>query len=402
MSIPIAAIDNLFKEKNFDIRVKNGSRYMDQKVTPDVLAFIADCVLNLSATKAEFDKDDIWHSDYFNKNVKAVFNKPDAENEGAIHEYDKFSAQPLKALAFAGVLDEKQVSRKNVYTINDMDVLKFIAQSDRNAMEFLYYYIKKVLTDSGFIEKLEEYAQLYRRDSLTAYEFKGLKEDFEKFTRGNTKINTDTEIHRIFPKVINIYCYKNGLPGSRRGFMTSQPYFYRDLMYNDVNFRDLNKEKAATRQEASSFKKTKEQQESYTDYQMDKAKGAVRTRHYPTSEVKDALVKGLATQVHHIFSKEKFPDFRATTENLILLTPSQHNSLAHPNNNTRVIDPEYQIVCLKAKLVSIEASYARGDSFYDKGRFIDMLNVGLGAKLAYDATFVDIKTRLNGLLSHHL
>lgn len=53
--------------QNLDIR-DSGYRYMDQKVTPDVLAFIADCVLNLPLQSQNgFTKNDIWHSSYFSK-----------------------------------------------------------------------------------------------------------------------------------------------------------------------------------------------------------------------------------------------------------------------------------------------------------------------------------------------
>ena len=46
------------QKQNLDIR-DSGYRYMDQKVTPDVLAFIADCIVNLpSSTRENFTKND--------------------------------------------------------------------------------------------------------------------------------------------------------------------------------------------------------------------------------------------------------------------------------------------------------------------------------------------------------
>ena len=67
-------INNLLNSKNYDIRIIGDARFMDQKVTPDVLCIIADCVVNLNAKYSgkPFTKDDIWELEYFNKSVKSV------------------------------------------------------------------------------------------------------------------------------------------------------------------------------------------------------------------------------------------------------------------------------------------------------------------------------------------
>jgi hypothetical protein len=52
----------------------------------------------------EFTVQNIWDSQYFIQNVRAIFNKPSATNSTAKSEYDKFIQQPLKLLAYAGVL----------------------------------------------------------------------------------------------------------------------------------------------------------------------------------------------------------------------------------------------------------------------------------------------------------
>jgi hypothetical protein len=38
-------IENYLNEIDFDIRKTNNARFIDQKVTPDVLSIIADCIL---------------------------------------------------------------------------------------------------------------------------------------------------------------------------------------------------------------------------------------------------------------------------------------------------------------------------------------------------------------------
>jgi hypothetical protein len=52
----------------------------------------------------------------------------------------------------------------------------------------------------------------------------------------------------------------------------------------------------------------------------------------------------------------EFPEISYYLENLILLTPTQHLSKAHPNNNTQVINRDYQLLLIIAKSNSIEKS----------------------------------------------
>ncbi len=379
------------QKQNLDIR-DSGYRYMDQKVTPDVLAFIADCIVNLpSSTRENFTKNDVWNSSYFSKNIVMIFNKPQADNATAIHEYDKFTAQPLKTLSFAGVLAEGKAGRVNTYSVVDEEILEYISLSDRNAFNFLCLYLQEVMKRSGFLSRINNYISTYRSGKFTKSTFDDLKSAFESFMLGNTRINQTTEIRRIFPKVINIFAVYHGVPGSKSGVASDGPYLYSDLMYNDVNFRDLKKMKNVSRQEASIvYQKQKE----YSNYEMRKVMDAVRKHHYPNSEVRDSYAQGEATQVHHIFSQSSHPELRSTPENLILLTAQQHNSKAHPSNKTRTTDPDYQIVCLLSKLESVKTSIMNNDGRYTKESFVNIVNQGLGLSLGYDLSFDDIANRL--------
>ncbi len=368
---------------------------MDQKVTPDVLAFTADCIVNYPGSDTgEFTKNDIWKSDYFSKNVVLIYNKPAADNETAIHEYDKFTAQPIKTLAYAGVLKEEQRGGTNFYTINQADILTHISLSDRNAFGFLYLYLNKVLEDSGFINRVNEYVERYKSGSFTTANFSDLKTAFERFMIGNTNINGKVEVRRIFPKVINVTAVASGVPGSRSGRVTEGPYLYSDLMYNAINFRDVDKLKNVTRQERVAIIKSVA---DYSDYEMRKAMSAVRSRHYPNSEVHDRYATGEAKQVHHVFPQSTHPEMRSSLENLILLTAQQHNSLAHPSNKTSDIDIAYQIVCLLSKTQSVKESVVAADGFYSKEGLIDVLNHGLGLGITKSATFEDISHRIRSL-----
>jgi len=384
-------INKQLDSQDVDIR-NSGYRYMDQKVTPDVLAFIADCIVNLPTdVAASFTKGDIWRSQYFSKNVVMMFNKPGAENETMRHEYDKFTAQPLKTLAFAGVLTETLVGRENHYSINNQEILEYIALRDRNAFHFLHLYLTAVMRRSGFMPRIQAYIDKGRGGVLTADDFDFLKTSFISFMIGHTNINGEVEIRRIFPKVINIFAVANGVPGSRSGRMTEGAYLYSDLMYNEVNFRDLKKEKGVSRQEADYVI---ERQVEYKNYEMQKAMAAIRKHHYPNSEVRDTFGNGEATQVHHIFPKGRYPQFRSTPENLILLTAQQHNSKAHPSNRTTEIDPDYQIVCLLSKLDSVKKSVMNADGQYSKEGYIRLVNDAFGLGIGLNASFDDIESAI--------
>ena len=47
-------INIFFEQFDFDVRKSNNARFVDQKCTPDIVCFMADCVLNIIATKPVF------------------------------------------------------------------------------------------------------------------------------------------------------------------------------------------------------------------------------------------------------------------------------------------------------------------------------------------------------------
>lgn len=108
-------------QHDLNIKPTKNGRYMDQKVTPDVLCFIADCIINYASSDPtiEFKVKDIWTSDYLEQNVPAVFSKPSPSNETAASEYDKFVAQPIKALEHAKIVSSEKRGTTNYYTITN-------------------------------------------------------------------------------------------------------------------------------------------------------------------------------------------------------------------------------------------------------------------------------------------
>jgi hypothetical protein len=374
---------------DLDVRKSGDARFMDQKCTPDVVCFIADCIVNTIQQGQSFVVNDIWNSNYFIKNTRAIFNKPWATDQRARSEYDKFIQQPLRMLAYAHILEMTRCGTQNHYRVINEDILEYIAQRERNTYNYLYCYFEKVLSDSGFWRHFLAY-----EDSPTAASFNDLKDRFTRFIIGHTAINGEVEVHRIFPKILNVFAVENGLPGSEKGRISEYPFTFSDLMYNRKNWRDLNKDKAISRQEAETEAVDAVQQEAYNAYYVQKAIALIQ-KIQRESEVHDQWNIGEATQVHHIFPKSIFPQIAHYVENLIKLTATQHNTMAHPNNNTNEINRDYQLTCLLAKADTIDKSLRRyGEKYYRKESFVYVCNTGLSENIEMNLSFADLKKRL--------
>lgn len=375
---------------NLDIRRSKNARFVDQKCTPDIVCFIADCVMNMIATKPIFVINDIWETQYFIQNTRVIFNKPWASDKSAYNEYNKVLSQPLKLLAYARVLHVDIIHGSLTFSVANEGLLDYISRKDRNAYNFLYCYFCKVLSDSGFMRYMEEYKQNCENDLNAARN--RLYEKYRMLISGNTPTHSRLDINRMFHKVLNIYAVENHIPGSRGKY----PASYSDLMYNRKNWRDADKDKSVTRQQALS-KEMEEKQEVINNYYVQKAIALIR-KIQKESEIHDAWGNGMATQVHHIFPRSQFPQIAHYVENLILLTATQHNTKAHPDNNTQLINKDYQLVCLLAKADTIEKSLAQvGDRYYRKESFIYVINVGLHSEFSVNLTFNEIKSRLINL-----
>lgn len=390
-------IKEYLQKFDLDVRKSGDARFMDQKCTPDVVSTIADCVINFVGNEKnkQFTVSDIWESQYFIKNVKSIFNKPLATNPTTNSEYDKFIQQPLRMLAYANILNIVKIGNTNHYKIANFEILEYISLKDRNAFLFIYDYLEKVLNDSGIFKYFEEYRSLYENGKLDSNGFDELKSRFQKFIIGNTKINGVVEVNRIYPKILNVFATQNNLPGTIGGFMSKHEFYYTDLMYNRKNWRDVKKDKNISRQESEIEYDTliSESENPYNNYLIQKAMTAIR-KLYTESEIKDQWGNGDATQIHHIFPKHKFPQLAHYLENLIKLTATQHYTKAHPNNKTKDICIDYQLVCLLAKSDSIEKSLKKNELYYRKESFIYCINTGLSKELNFDLTFRQIKTEL--------
>lgn len=388
--------ENIIKYlSNFDLDVRKSqdARFMDQKCAPDVVCFIADSIINTIDIDKEFAVSNIWDAQYFIKNARAIFNKPLPTNPKARHEYDKFIQQPLRMLAYAHVLEIEKRSGINYYRVANLDILDYIAQRERNTYNFLYCYLQKVLSDSGIIRYFEAFKEKCLQGKATNADFQELKSRYDRFVIGHTAINTEVEVHRIFSKILNVYAVENQINGTEKGHMSKYVFTFSDLMYNRKNWRDLNKDKSITRQEAQEQQDV-EQQEAYNAYYVQKAMKLLRKIQIE-SEVHDQWGNGEATQIHHIFPKSQFPQLAHYLENLIKLTATQHYTLAHPSNRTQQINRDYQLTCLLAKADTVETSLkAVGEKYYRKESFVYVINTGLATQLSTNLQFKDIKSSL--------
>ncbi len=369
---------DFLKLRDYDIRKTQNARWIDQKCTPDVLSIVADCILEFTQYNIEksFSIRDIWDSHYTNENVKMIFSKPDLNSDFSMHEYDKFFSQPIKLLAYSGILFETKTGNRNIYTIQNIELLEYLMQRETNALKFLILYIQKVLMDSGIYPLFDNFLQKQDTES-----FKQLKNGFTHFTINNTAINNATECFRIFTKIINPLAFYYGKKGTRKGYLSNTIITKDELNYNRINWRDIGTDKNTTRQE---YDLINSKRIANSNYLISKAKKVVKRYNdrfnNSLSEVKQEKEESQATQIHHIFPIQDFPIIANYIENLIALTPNQHFIYAHPNNQTRLIDKDFQYICLLAKTTTI-LNDTQG--VYDWNDYIVALNTGLKTDIFY-------------------
>ncbi|UQF78372.1 MAG: hypothetical protein M3I19_01370 [Lancefieldella parvula] len=390
--------EEFFSQFDYDVRKSGDARWIDQKCTYDVISMIADCINEYveDNNSKEFTVSDIWHSKYARENVVAIFSKPDPELK-ASNEYDKYFGQPIKLLGYSHVLNVRKENNRYYYSVNDQQILDQIALRPMNSLNFLYEYIRKVLSDSGLMKSFEDFFKIQTKDS-----YKKVRDDFISFTICNTRINCETECRRIFTKVINPLAFKRQKLGTEKGRISKVSITLNDLQYNRFNWRDESsgKNKSVMRSEHEPVA-AQQQARALETYAVNKAKKDVRKFNdrfnNGQSEIFQNIEQVKATQAHHIFAQSDHPEIAGFVENLIMLTPNQHFSMAHPSNNTQYIDKDFQYVCLIAKLVRIHDDLIsdKTDKFYNFDNYKYVLNSGLGTNEFSSIEDLDFASILN-------
>ena len=359
---------------DFDIRKTKDARFIDQKVTPDVLSFVSECIIEFveDDINKEFTINDIRYSEYANNLVTDIFGKPGIKN--AENEYDKFFSQPIKMLAYAQILQEDKSKRTHKFKIKNFEILEYISVRERNSYKFIVQYLEKVLKDSDLFTSFETFF-----NTQTVREFNKLKSNYIDFIISNTAIKKETEPKRIFTKIINPLALDRKKFGTRKGFMSKTSISFNELLYNRPNWRDVGKDKSISRNEFLETFESNIDNLSHYNYSISKAKRFVKQIH-KYSEI-HRFENYPALQAHHIFPQNEYPEIADFPENIIAITPNQHFYRAHPKNKTAIIDPNYQLICLISKLDSIEIDYRTNKDDYNFEDFINVLNTG------YDTDF---------------
>lgn len=400
-------IINYLNQHDYSIHKDYTARWHDQKVTPDVLCIICDCILeyvNNNKDKDYFTSSDIWYNKYTIDYVESIFKKPSPNKEIAKSEYNKFFQQPMELLAYSQILEKKKNGKINIYKIINKQLLEFISIREKNALIFLSLYTEKVLKDSNMFTCFSEFF-----DNPNAQTYNRMKARFELDMKNKTRINNKKEIDRIFPKVLHPMAFMRNTYGSFMGHISKDKVTLDMLMYNRLNFRDIYsaKPKGMTRNEY--FEKIGyKPDERIALYESNKAKKLLRYFNDMffdgKAEVEDELDAGIATNMHHIFPVNQFEELSGYVENLIALTASQHYQEAHPNNNTQLINESFQQICLIAKADRIKYCYENlpADNIYDFDLFMDVLTIGLNSNVFKDIEFGDYSEVIKQINSYYL
>lgn len=395
-------IREFFQMNNYDIRKSKNGRWIDQKCTLDVTTIVSDCISHYIEDNGNslFSSVDIWHYKYAVENIESIFKKPNPDEIKARNEYDKFFQQPMEMLAYAKVLKKVKIKNRNFYTVNNKDILEFLAMREKNSLVFLKHYIEKVLDDSEMLDYFKLFLS-HQNDE----QYYLMRRAFLNFTINNTPINGELEAGRIFTKVINPLAYLYNSKGTEKGRISKHIITYDALMYNRDNFRDilLDKPKGLTRKQFAELKGISLNSDYYI-YLSQKAKKYLRTFNdiyrESRSEVLDIHHQDdFASHIHHIFPESEFPEISSYIENLIALTPTQHLNYAHPNGRTSEIDKSYQYFLLISKLGSISENIKFcEEKIYDFKKFLYVLSIGLDDENVLeieDCHFSDVSAFIN-------
>lgn len=395
--------------KNYDLRISGNGRWIDQKCTPDVIWSISDFVLDyVDNVKSEFTVKDIWNSEYAKQTIAETYSKPGTDERTAENEYDKVFSQPLAMFCYAGIIKDISTNNRHLYVVEEREVLEYIARNDIYALRFLHCYIEKVLKDSGLYPVFESFFE--NQDNA---HFNEMKQAFISFYHRYTPIKKDYEPKRIFTKVLNPLAFKNGKKGTERGRMSKDIIKKADMMYNRDNFRDVyqDKPKGVSRQEWLAMNPNIDRRDGYFAQMMMRSKRTLRdfiAEHRNNLSELTQFIEGhddnvAATQMHHIFPKNEYPEIMHYIENLIALTPNQHYGYAHPSNNTQLIDLAAQKVLLIAKTYSIKENLTGGteEQIYEFDNFLTVLSIGWDDESVLEIIENDFNDILHSINYHY-
>ncbi len=363
--LKLANIDKYLRGVNLDIRQLGSIRLIDQKVTPDIVMAVSEVILKYSG--GSFTVRDLWESPRFSDVVTSFFVKRDASDPQAKNEYNKFIGQPLNFLAYAKIL--KPVSgvgeKPKIFKIVQDQWLSYLSETESNSVDFLWRYIERMLKCSGISEQFDSY---YLHPDAESFAL--AREAFARLVHKYTNVKKDFEVRRILPKVMNVPAYRRRTHGVILGRASNRGITLYDIRYNRPNWISAAKLQRVAHSSSPNLRTRL--------YRVTQAKKGVKAYHSNTPELHDSFMsRNVRVQAHRIFPQHAYPDFADVRENIILLTPDQHD-MAHNRHQGDAMSKSYQLYLLLTKLTSIVNSECKSDdAFYSLESFVKML-VALG------------------------
>jgi len=381
-----------FEKKNLKKIPKKGIHY-EQKTTPDLIWCIANVILNFAKENwgMVFSDENVRSSAIFNSFMQDYFSK--APQEKAKNEYNKVSSYQLGLLAYSGVLEQLSTGPKT-YKIKSKEALEYLAVNDFNAAKFLGEYTKKFLKDND----LEKIFYKYRINP-SQQNYLEAKEAYWQWALVNTAVKGVSKDHtyRVFNKIFNVFCYVSQVPGEDGSNIKAGPCPYSFLIYNRENFRDKDMPAGMTRTQYREEVLSEIDRQGVVGTLEQKAKDAVKKKYNNDSEIKElkwGYASGRVVEAHHILPKHSYSQFSLSRENLIVLTPDQHRSIAH-QGSYRTSSYEFQVVCLKKKFENIKLSIMNGEDFYNLSEFVKIINALFSWNLSEDSEVNLIESSLS-------
>ena len=344
-----------------DIRRMKEAGFYNQKVTPDLLTAIAGVISRSASSRSVFTVRSVCDSKEFDHIASDVFTKPSPSDRRVQSEYDKFIRDPLLVLVHAGVLAGEKIGGKWKFRIANKAILNDISLAEGAALDFLSEYIGKMLADSGLKKEMDAFFERQDQESLRAFEKALGVMALER--RGIGKL----ALGRILPKIVNIPAFKQRKRGRGIGGSVSQGRItLYDIRYNRVNWRDAKKAKEIPRSAIT-------QTGAPIRVQVGAVMREVKEFHSHVPEMGGWATDSKKIEAHHIFPRGAHPELAAVRENIILLTPDDHSSHAHPEG-TGSISKSFQLLCLLQKLSEVEKCETDPRcNFYSMSDFIGML-----------------------------
>lgn len=349
-------IKEFLKKQILDIRVQGKiARPFDQKLTPDVVYTVCSVIYEFTKKNKIYKNKQIINSDIMVDKVIEEFGKP-APDGNTKNEYDKFVGQTTQMLVYSGIVHRVNFQE---YEVIEYEILNSIIEKNIiSTIDFLYIFFEEVFKQSSFFQ-IDNYTKI-KKPSQEDYIL--LRDSFVNLIHTNTKIQKNLEPRRIIAKPLNLIAYKRKSYGVIYGSVSKRVILLTDILYARVNSRDSQKSKNIPR-------KIAKRKLNYLD--------ELRSKEYKVKRFVKILSNNLsdvsneyATQAHHILPKSKFPEFIATPENIIILTPNEHYLKAHPKNNTQIISKDYQLILLKIKKEII----LNNPNYYNFNVFNNMLS----------------------------